>query len=421
MRTATTTAAVSITFLLVVWMGAPAFTRAQAPDQTTPPPPPPPSETEATPETPAPAPPPPPVVDPSAPPPIDLPAPPPFDAATPPSVLANLKWEGLVDTYYLYKLTGASGVEDPERRVFDTLGNSFSLAYAKLALQMDADPVGLRVDFGYGHVGSLINDSSQIGSDPISGLPLYAGAFIVQQAYATARFGIATFDAGKFNTTAGAEVTESNRNWLYSRSLLFAGIPALHTGLRLTLKPNETISVQASLVNGGITNNDPDNNAWKTVGLSLGISPSPATLLALTSYFGKEGMPLDQGNVQMLLDLVVGQSFGENLALNLNVDYFKDGSAHWIGASVMGRFVLTELLYLALRGEMISSRNGGYVMITQNITLFEATLMAGLPIAPNYEIRLELRGDFADRDLFHKGADARNNQLTGLAAFLASF
>jgi hypothetical protein len=421
MRKATTTASVSTAFLLAAWMGAPAFARAQAPEQPTQPAPPAPPEPDPSPTTPAPPPPPPPVVDPSAPPPIDVPAPPPFDAATPPSVLANLKWEGLVDTYYLYKLTGDSGVEDPERRVFDTLGNSFSLAYAKLALQMDADPVGLRIDFGYGHVGSIVNDSSKLGSDPVSGLPLYASAFLVQQAYATARFGIATFDAGKFNTTAGAEVTESNRNWLYSRSLLFAAIPALHTGLRLTLKPNDTLSLQASLVNGGITNNDPDNNAWKTLGLSLGISPSPATLLALTAYLGKEGMPLNQGNLQLLLDLVVGQSFGEALALNLNVDYFKDGTTYWIGASAMGRFVLTELLYLALRGEVVSSRNGGYVMITQNITLFEATLMAGLPIAPNYEIRLELRGDFADRDLFHKGADARNNQLTALAAFLASF
>jgi hypothetical protein len=413
MRRATTTA-VTAFVLLVASLDGPGR-RAQA--QT---PPSPAEEPEPEPPTPPPPPAPPPVVDPSAPPPIDVP-PPPFESATAPSVLANLKWEGLVDTYYLYKLTGSNAVEDPERRVFDTLGNTFSLAYAKLALQMDADPVGLRVDFGYGQVGAVINDSSKLGSDPVAGLALYSSAFIVQQAYATARLGIATFDAGKFNTTAGAEVTESNRNWLYSRSLLFGGIPALHTGLRLTLKPNDTLSLQASLVNGGGTNNDPDNNGWKTVGLSLGVAPSAATLMALTAYAGKEGPQTFQGDLQVLVDLVLGRSFGETVALNLNFDYFKNGSASWMGASAMGRFVLTELLYIALRGEIVSSKNGGYAGITQSLTLFEATLMAGLPVGTNYEIRVELRGDFANREIFHRGLDTRTNQLTSLAAFLASF
>ena len=30
-----------------------------------------------------------------------------------------------------------------------------------------------------------------------------------------------TLDFGKFYTTAGAEVIEANKNWLYSRSILF--------------------------------------------------------------------------------------------------------------------------------------------------------------------------------------------------------
>ena len=410
MPRAVTIAAATLALPLVL-LGAAGLSWAQPP----PPPPPPPPELEPEPPIPPPPPAPPPVVDPSAPPPIDLPEPP-LESALPPSVLANLKWEGLVDMYYLYKLTGSSSVEDSERRVFDVLGNTFALAYAKLAVQMDADPVGLRLDLGYGQIGAIINDSSKMGSDPIPALPLYSNAFIVQQAYGTVRIGIATLDAGKFNTTAGAEVTESNRNWLYSRSLLFAGIPALHTGLRLTLKPTETLSLQASLVNGGLNNNDPDNNAWKTVGLSLGWTPTAATSLALTSIFGKEGPQMDQGEVQLLLDLVVGQSFGEAVAVNLNVDYYKNESATWVGASAMGRFTFTELLYLALRGEALTSKSGGYASITQDFNLFEVTLQAGVPVGANYEIRLELRGDFSNQDLFHKGTEARNNQLTGLAA-----
>jgi hypothetical protein len=369
------------------------------------------------------------------PPPADMPPPAsaPLDTATGPAPASapNLKWEGLVDSYYLYKFTGDSSLEDPGLRAFDTLGNSFTLGYAKLAVQLDADPVGFRVDFGYGQVGAIINNGSQLGSDmapTANAARLYGSAFIVQQAYATARWGIVTLDAGKFNTTAGAEVTESNKNWLYSRSLLFNAIPALHTGLRLTLKPTDMISVQAAVVNGGATNNDPDNNSFKTIGLSLGITPpDTGTSIALTSYIGKEGPQGNQGDVTFLIDLVASQALGETFGLNLNVDYFKLGDElWWWGASLMGRLTLSDMLYLALRGEYVMSKNGGYApasFMGEDLSLFEGTLMLGLPMGANYEIRLEVRGDFANEEIMtlFKGTEPKKNQVTGLAAFLAYF
>jgi hypothetical protein len=369
------------------------------------------------------------------PPPMDMPPPPPagapLDTATgpAPATAPNLKWEGLVDSYYLYKFTGDSSLEDPGLRAFDTLGNNFTLNYAKLAVQLDADPVGLRIDFGYGQTGAIINFFSGAGSDASmggNGARLYNNAFIVQQAYATARWGILTLDAGKFNTTAGAEVTESNKNWLYSRSFLFNAIPALHTGLRATLKPTDAFSIQASVTNGGATNNDPDNNAFKTIGLSLGFTPADTgTSIALTSYIGKElpEMP-DSGDVTLLVDLVASQSIGDKFGLNLNFDYFKLGTdLWWTGASLMGRLALSDMVYLALRGEFVKGKNGGYggVFPTGDLNLFEGTLMVGLPVGSNYEIRLEGRGDFGSEDVFAKGAEAKSSQFTGLAAFLAYF
>jgi len=345
--------------------------------------------------------------------------------------LPNLRWEGLVDSYYLFKLTGDRSLEDPELRAFDTDAHSFRLAYAKLAVQMDADPVGFRIDFGYGQVGQIINGLS----DGASGIPgidrpssLYSSAFIVQQAYATATFGgILTLDAGKFNTTAGAEVTESNGNWLYSRSFLFNGIPLLHTGLRLTVSPNDMISIQASLVNGGVTNNDPDNNAWKTLGLSLGVTPVEGTSLALTSYLGKEGDQGMQGDMQFLLDFVAAQDINESIGLNLNFDFWQQGDAQWLGTALMANFVLHPNFRLAVRGEWLSSKDGGYgglgVAGGDRVNLFEGTLLLGLPVGSNYEIRLETRADFASEDdaVFHKGVEAKGAQVTGQAAFLAWF
>jgi hypothetical protein len=54
--------------------------------------------------------------------------------------------------------------------------------------------------------------------------------------------------------------------------------------------------------------------------------------------------------------------------------------------------------------------------------------MGGLTVAKHFELRLELRGDFANKDIFQKGAATptdvvynRKNQFTGLLAFLAYF
>ncbi len=340
-------------------------------------------------QPPPPPPPPPPMDQAPPPPPVDMPPPAsaPLDTATGPAPASapNLKWEGLVDSYYLYKFTGDTSLEDPGLRAFDTLGNSFTLAYAKLAVQLDADPVGFRVDFGYGQVGAIINTFSQAGSDmamAANGARLYGSAFIVQQAYATARWGIVTLDAGKFNTTAGAEVTESNKNWLYSRSLLFNAIPALHTGLRLTLKPTDMISIQAAVVNGGVNNNDPDNNSFKTIGLSLGITPpDTGTSIALTSYIGKDGPQGDQGDVTFLIDLVASQAIGDAVRPEPERRLLQGSASDswWVGAAVMGRLTLAEMAYLALRGEFVRSKNGGYDLLApmDDLNLFEGTLMAG--------------------------------------------
>ena len=59
----------------------------------------------------------------------------------------------------------------------------------------------------------------------------------VEQAFATVSpLPNLTIDMGKFDTTAGAEVIQANKNWLYSRSYLFNAIPLLHTGLRIGYK-----------------------------------------------------------------------------------------------------------------------------------------------------------------------------------------
>jgi hypothetical protein len=379
--------------------------------QPPPPPPPPPADTAVPPP-----PPPPPPPAPEAP--AATPAPAPAPAGPEASVI---KWEGLVDAYYLYNFNAPSdnSLVGPTGRAFDSRSNSFTLNYAKVAAQVDWKDAMLRVDIGYGLTGALLSGAST------------AQAFAMQQAFAEAKFGdLVSLDAGRFNTQAGAEVTESNRNWLYSRSLLFTHIPATHTGLRLNLKATPIVTVTASLVNGW--DNEVSNSNWKTGGISIAAAPSGDLFFALNTYFGKEGPPGNAGEVKFLADLVANVNVSPALSLNLNVDYFKQDEPYWIGVAAMGKFALSEAAYIAARGEFIKSDKGGFAGLPMDSTnLFEGTLMVGLPMGAHYEMRIEGRGDFSDKEVFVKNpgsagppvveAEAKKNQFTALASFLAFF
>jgi hypothetical protein len=220
--------------------------------------------------------------------------------AAPAAPTPKFTWGGLVDTYYMYNFihgdgqnslleVGGSGVVN---RAFDTNSNSLTMALAKLSLNASIDPVAFQIDIGYGSTGTIINAANSgyatvpfTGSAPPTGA--IPGSFLLEQAFGTISLpGNLTLDFGKFVTTAGAEVIEANKNWLYSRSLLFNIIPLLHTGARLNLKINDMLTVQGSVVNGW--NNDPDNNAWKTIGLSATLTLNPMISIIATTYLGKE-------------------------------------------------------------------------------------------------------------------------------------
>jgi hypothetical protein len=382
---------------------------------------PPAGEKPAVPEAPAPTPPAPPPV--MAPPPAVPPPPAPMAAGPAP----KLTWGGLVDTYYLFNFmrNGANTLLPPgttapmgvilPNRVFDNTSNNFDLALAKLSLNASMDPVSFQLDFGYGSDATVINGGSP-GSGP---------SFLVEQAYGTIALpGNLTLDFGKFVTTAGAEVIEANKNWLYSRSFLFGIIPFVHTGVRANLKVNDQLTLQASLVNSyGSALSDPDNNAWKTIGLSASITASPMVSAVITSYIGKEAtqgaMSSTPGDLRVLIDAVGNFTVNDKFGLNLNIDYVKaydDVAADYmIGAALMGRYVINDNLYLSARGEFLST----HVDAVSHTTTVEAgTLMAGIPVGKNFELRPEVRADFSGDPVYTNG---EKHEVTAEVAALTFF
>ena len=320
-------------------------------------------------------------------------------------------------------------------RAFDTNSNSITLALAKLTMNASLDVVSLQLDLGYGSVGTIINGAAP-GSSPVA--PPVGGTFLVEQAFGeiTLPVGLPSFtlDFGKFTTTAGAEVIEANKNWLYSRSLLFNAIPLLHTGARANLKINDNLTLQASLVNGW--NNDPDLNAWKTGGISASITVNPMVSIIATTYFGKEGQPqmpgtaaATPGDLRFLGDLVAAFTVNSQFGLNLNVDYIKafdDVAADYqIGAALMGRYAINDRFNVAARGEFLASHVEAVPMLgPTTLKQGEGTLMLGIDVGKNFELRPELRVDVGS-DPFGTGgifaAGTKSSEFTGELAALTWF
>jgi hypothetical protein len=388
------------------------------------PPPPPPAEA-APPPPPAGA---PPAVAPTPPPPAVAPPPaPPAAAPAPAGPAPKFTFGGLADMYWMYYFNPASGsnsLTPPTARAFDVNSNSFSMALAKVSMNAALDPVSLQVDMGYGSTGTIINGST--------GGP----QFLLEQAYGEIALpSNITLDFGKFVTTAGAEVIEANKNWLYSRSILFNVIPLVHTGVRANFKLSDQLTVQASLVNGW--NNDPDNNAWKTLGLNATFTVNPMISVIPTLYLGKEtAQPAGgstPGDIRILADLVVPVTVSDKVGLNFNVDFIDapnffpfgvvsptpDNSSNYIvGVAAMGKFTLNDHAYLSARGEFVRTHIGEGGASTNN-NMEEVTVMLGVPVGKNFELRPEVRADFSGDDVFAGGT--KKNQVTGTVAALTFF
>jgi hypothetical protein len=353
-------------------------------------------------------------------------APAPAPAAPPPIVFG---WEALVDAYYMYNFTGDPKTQGPMYRNFDTTANNFALNYAKLGVHADTDLVTFRMDIGAGHTATIINGGSAgvSGPTPPAESAPYAGGILVEQAYAEVKpEAHISIDAGRFVTSAGAEVIEANKNWLYSRSMLFYGIPLLHTGLRVNgallgtiAAPELVVSLQ--LVNGW--NNDPDINSDKTFGLNLTYTPPNQGLTAAaTTYIGKEA---DGAKTTMVIDAVVSKDIG-NASVGLNLDYFKMDTHYWFGAAGMGRYILSNAFTVAARAEYIYSKDGGYGGLvdpagSDKLSFYEVTGMGAWTVDKHYELRAEVRADMSNKEMFMKGTTPKKNQVTGLLAALAYF
>lgn len=311
--------------------------------------------------------------------------------------LKKVRMSGLIDGYV------SQSFQEPASgkiagRGFDTDTNTFMLNMAKLELQHPAEPIGFRLDLGFGRGFEIFN-----GLEPSGDALQY-----VPQAYlsvAPKSWNGFQIDFGKFYTSAGAEVPESNLNWNYSRSRLFAYGPYFHMGVRMSKPINEHLTAGAQLVNGW--DSVRDANSGKTIGLT-----SAVTYEKVSWYNAYYGGPENAGTSRGWRNfydtvLKVGTDKAQGY---LNFDYGRmrpvndDGSLRTqtiVATAVAARFHTVGNFYVAPRYGWYDDRDG-WAFGDKN-TLQDFTLTGEYRHPKGIVAMLEYRRDWAREGFFERG------------------
>ncbi|MEP6963332.1 MAG: porin [Acidobacteriota bacterium] len=339
---------------------------------------------------------------------------PPAPAAPPAWSVGEITFSGLVDAYYTYNAnhpaSGFNGLYN-----FNHKANQFSLNMAKLSLEHTADPVGFRVDLGFGRAFDTVHQFEPSGTASIMRN--------IEQAYISYKPGKSglQLDLGKFVTSAGAEVIETHSNWNYSRSLLFAyAIPYYHFGLRATeTKGHFTGGFQ--LVNGW--NNVEDTNSGKTIGLTGAITGSKASWYNVY-YTGPEKAGTNKG-WRNLFDTNLVLTPNSKFNAYLNFDYGRDkdaignGKQEWYGFAAATKFQLNDANALVARGEFFNDKDGFNTLVAQEVK--EVTFTYEYKWTKGLLTRIEYRRDWSDHKFFERGpvglSDAQSTVSLGVVAF----
>ena len=299
---------------------------------------------------------------------------------------------------------------------FDERANQAHVNLLKFSAEKASGILGFRVDAGYGEALDVIS----------AGDAAPKGFEYLEQMYIEFRppkaHGI-EIDFGKFVTSAGAEVIESNNNWNYSRSLLFAwAIPYYHFGARATIPVTKVFSTGVQLVNGW--NSLGDNNTFETVGL-VGNFTFKTVAWNNTYYSGpqREGLTLAYRQVY---DTNVVLTPNAKTTAYLNFDYGTDKNpassrANWDGFAAAARFQLTNRIAFAPRAEIFDDINGFSTGVAQAVKEF--TLTGEYKIHDGLVSRLEYRRDMSNKPYFDRGLGVMvaKDQSTLALAFIASF
>ena len=302
-------------------------------------------------------------------------------------------------------------------RAFDVRSDTMRVNMGMITIDHAAAPVGFRVDVGFGDMFNTIHSGTR---DP------EAWKYF-KQAYVSLKpkswHGV-EFDAGEFTSSAGAEVIETNQNFNYSRSLLFAyAVPYTHTGFRLQYPVGAHFTGSFQVVNGW--NNVEPLNSGKTYGITGAYAWKKVTWNH--NYYGGPAHPHTTTGWRHLYDTSVAVTQTDNFSWHLNFDYGRDknvgpGTRTWAGLAGAARYALGKNYAVAGRLEWMNDPNG--LLTGTGQSLKEFTLTAEYKFTGWLMARAELRNDWSNQKFFEArthpgGVQSQPTALLGLIANIA--
>jgi putative OmpL-like beta-barrel porin-2 len=344
--------------------------------------------------------------------------PPPAAPAPPTWSVGPIDFSGLVDGYYDLNFNHPNPAANGNQLYnFDVHANQFSLNMAKLSLSHTADPIGFQVDFGFGRAFEIVHGTDASATEHIE------QAFVSFKPPKGHGFQV---DFGQFVTSAGAEVIETNSNWNYSRSLLFAwAIPYYHFGVRVTQPLGSHFTGGFQVVNGW--NNMQDNNTGKNIGIIGNVNTKKFTW-SNNYYTGPENPGSNKG-FRNLYDTTLLLTPADKFNAYINFDYGRNKSytgnigstAEWYGIAAAAKFQMNGKNAFTPRIEWFKDKDGFETGTAQELKEF--TLTYEYKWVEGLLTRLEYRRDWSDQKFFQRGVTpgASDHQDTLAIAFVAFF
>jgi hypothetical protein len=322
----------------------------------------------------------------------------------------SFMFDGYVDTNFNNPSSGFNGLQN-----FDVRADTAHISMGMITIDHAPAPVGFHLDVGFGETFDIIHAGNR---DP-NAWKYFKQAYV---SFKPKSWHGVEIDVGEFVTSAGAEVIESNQNYNYSHSLLFAwAIPYSHTGVRLQYALGSHFTGSVQVVNGW--NNVEPINSGKTLGFTGAYAWKKVTWNH-NYYVGPEHPGTTKG-WRNLYDTSIAVNQTDNLTWYLNFDYGRDknilaGASTWTGLAGAFRYAIGKKYAVAGRLEFFDDVNGFSTGTAQ--TVKEFTITGERKLTDWLLTRGEFRTDWSDKPFFENQGSTTKTQptlLLGLIAYIA--
>ena len=292
-------------------------------------------------------------------------------------------------------------------RIYDTRANTFGIQQAALVVESAPDrkenrPFGLRLDLQFGQATENTQGSSLNEPRPDAYRYLW-------QAYGSYVFPGSRrvqVDFGKFASNFSYETNYAKDDDHFSRSLLFAFLPAYHSGVRTQVTLNDRVTLLYMLTNG--VQQTEEFNEFKSNQFAAVVTPAKNVSWTINYYFGQEqpdgGATGGPDGWLHIFDTYVTYTPTGQVSLGADANYTSnqvregDPRSTLTGFAGYVRYQPLAAARFALRYEHLDDSGGLFGGVPQ--VLNEVTLTAEHKVADGFLIRGELRHDASDTGFF---------------------